>query len=46
MEIKNLKLMSFKNFEGITNFIDRKYEQTQRWWIQYELEKYLSETRL
>ena len=36
-------IMSFKNFEGITNFIDRKYEQTQRFWIQYELEKYLSE---
>ena len=31
------------NFEGIINFIDRKYEETERWWLQYELEKYLSE---
>ena len=30
-------------FEGIINFIDRKYSETERWWIQYELEKYLSE---
>ena len=31
------------NFEGIINFIDRKYSETERWWIQFELEKYLSE---
>jgi len=31
------------DFEGIINFIDRKYSETERWWIQYELEKYLSE---
>ncbi len=31
------------DFEGIINFIDRKYEETERWWLQYELEKYLSE---
>ncbi len=31
------------DFEGIVNFIDRKYEETERWWLQYELEKYLSE---
>ncbi len=31
------------NFEGIINFIDRKYSETERWWVQYELEKYLSE---
>jgi len=37
-EIKNLD-----NFEGIINFIDRKYNETERWWVQYELEKYLSE---
>ena len=37
-EIKNLD-----NFEGIINYIDRKYNETERWWIQYELEKYLSE---
>ena len=30
-------------FEGIINFIDKKYNQTERFWIQYELEKYLSE---
>ncbi len=30
-------------FEGIINFIDRKYSETERWWVQYELEKYLSE---
>ncbi len=32
-----------KDFEGIINFIDRKYSETERWWIQFELEKYLSE---
>ena len=37
-EIKNLD-----NFEGILNYIDRKYNDTERWWVQYELEKYLSE---
>ena len=37
-EIKNLN-----QFEGIINFIDKKYSETKRWWIQYELEKYLSE---
>ena len=31
------------DFEGIINFIDRKYSETERWWVQYELEKYLSE---
>ncbi len=31
------------NFEGILNFIDRKYNENERFWIQYELEKYLSE---
>ena len=37
-EIKNLD-----KFEGIINYIDRKYNETERWWVQYELEKYLSE---
>ena len=37
-EIKNLN-----QFEGIINFIDKKYSETERWWVQYELEKYLSE---
>ncbi len=37
-EIKNLD-----NFEGIINYIDRKYNASERWWVQYELEKYLSE---
>ena len=37
-EIKNLD-----NFEGIISYIDRKYNETERWWVQYELEKYLSE---
>ncbi|MDC0037661.1 excinuclease ABC subunit UvrA [Alphaproteobacteria bacterium] len=37
-EIKNLD-----NFEGIINYIDRKYNEAERWWVQYELEKYLSE---
>ena len=26
------------DFEGIINFIDRKYSETERWWVQYELE--------
>ena len=50
-KIKNLILNGDENneikflnkFEGIINFIDRRYSQTERWWIQYELEKYLSE---
>ncbi len=39
-EINNNKNVKF---EGIINFIDKKYSQTERFWIQYELEKYLSE---
>ncbi len=39
----NNDLTFLKNFEGIIHFIDRKYSETERWWIQYELEKYLSE---
>ena len=50
-KIKNLILYGDENneikflnkFEGIINFIDRRYSQTERWWVQYELEKYLSE---
>jgi len=50
-KIKNLILFGddkneidfLNNFEGIINFIDRKYSETKRWWVQYELEKYLSE---
>ena len=34
-----------KSFEGIINYIDRKYEETERFWIQYELEKYLSDAK-
>jgi len=37
------ELSSLKKFQGIINFIDKKYNSTQRWWVQYELEKYLSE---
>ncbi len=40
---KNSELNFLYDFEGIINFIDRKYEETERWWLQYELEKYLSE---
>ena len=40
---ENNELSSIKNFEGIINFINRKYNSTQRWWVQYELEKYYSE---
>ena len=39
----NSELEFLYDFEGIINFIDRKYEETERWWLQYELEKYLSE---
>ena len=39
----NNELTFVRDFEGIINFIDRKYSETERWWIQYELEKYLSE---
>ena len=40
---ENNDLTFVRDFEGIINFIDRKYSETERWWIQYELEKYLSE---
>ncbi len=40
---ENNELNFLYDFEGIINFIDRKYEETERWWLQYELEKYLSE---
>jgi len=40
---KQSELNFLYDFEGIINFIDRKYEETERWWLQYELEKYLSE---
>ena len=40
---ENNDLTFLKDFEGIIHFIDRKYSETERWWIQYELEKYLSE---
>jgi len=40
---ENSKITGLNKFEGITNFIDRKYSQTERFWVQYELEKYLSE---
>ncbi len=40
---ENSELNLLHDFEGIINFIDRKYEETERWWLQYELEKYLSE---
>ena len=39
----NNEIIFLNEFEGIVNFIDRKYSETERWWIQYELEKYLSE---
>ena len=38
----NSTIIGLNKFEGITNFIDRKYSQTERFWVQYELEKYLS----
>ena len=25
------------DFEGIINFIDRKYSETERWWVQYDI---------
>ena len=37
--------ISSKKFEGIINYIDRKYNETERFWIQYELEKYLSDAK-
>ena len=37
------ELKKLINFEGIINFIDKKYSETERWWVQFELEKYLSE---
>ncbi len=40
---ENSELSFLYEFEGIINFIDKKYEETERWWLQYELEKYLSE---
>lgn len=44
--IKENNKKNFQNnsnqFDGIVNFIDNKYNETGRFWIQYELEKYLS----
>ena len=40
---ENNSVNFINDFEGIINFIDRKYSETERWWVQYELEKYLSE---
>ena len=40
---KNNLIKKLNKFEGIINFIDRKYKETERWWVQYELERYLSE---
>ncbi|PPR49121.1 MAG: UvrABC system protein A [Alphaproteobacteria bacterium MarineAlpha5_Bin4] len=40
---ENNEVNLINDFEGIINFIDRKYSETERWWIQFELEKYLSE---
>ncbi|PPR44325.1 MAG: UvrABC system protein A, partial [Alphaproteobacteria bacterium MarineAlpha5_Bin7] len=40
---KNANIKKYNNFEGIVNFIEKKYNQTGRFWVQYELEKYLSE---
>jgi len=40
---ENNEIEFLNNFEGIINFIDRKYIETERWWVQFELEKYLSE---
>ena len=34
-----------KSFEGIINYIDKKYNETERFWVQYELEKYLSDAK-
>ncbi|SVD65685.1 uncharacterized protein METZ01_LOCUS418539, partial [marine metagenome] len=42
-EYSNINIKKYSDFEGVINFIDKKYNQTERFWIQYELEKYLSE---
>ena len=48
--LDNVKLLTInsitdgsKSFEGIINHIDKKYNETERFWIQHELEKYLSD---
>ena len=41
--ISDSKNTSLTDFKGIVNFIQKKYDETERFWIQYELEKYLSE---
>ena len=47
--LDNVKLLSInsitdgsKSFKGIINYIEKKYDETERFWIQHELEKYLS----
>ena len=42
-EYSNINIKKYSDFEGVINFIDKKYNQTERFWIRYELEKYLSE---
>ena len=51
-KLDNVKLLSIdsitdtsKSFDGILNYIDKKYNETERFWIQYELEKYLSDAK-
>ena len=38
----DLDSKKLNHFDGIINFIDKKYNESERFWIQYELEKYLS----
>ena len=42
-KIKHIILYGDENFDGIISYIDKKYNKTERFWVQYELEKYLSE---
>jgi excinuclease ABC subunit A len=40
---ENNQIRELNDFKGIINYIDKKYSESERWWVQYELEKYLSE---
>ena len=42
-KIKDLILYGNDEFDGIITFLNNRYNNTERFWVQYELEKYQSE---
>ena len=42
-KVKDLILYGNDEFDGIITFLNNRYNNTERFWVQYELEKYQSE---